>query len=252
MFQGGIPALVLSSVREGIRRDIEDAHDQGVAAQINVSVSDFPDHVEQIGGLQEQPGALTLRSMNPLTIWKTFILSIALLLSCQAQQTQDKEQGDNVRVMRREDGSRDVFRRSPDSRTLTKRTESANGVLTMITIYRMDANGNPTGCKIYDGQNNELFKSSYGYRKTDGQLVEERMFDSRVKRIDPATGKEMPVRRFIYSYDAQGKRSAPIAITLTPGKTAEEVYGGPSALEKNPFDEKPAPANPNAKPVGGR
>jgi len=190
--------------------------------------------------------------MNPLTIWKALFLSLLFILPCHGQDAKDSEQGDNVRVMRREDGSRDVFRRSPDSRTLTKNTTSADGVITMVTIYRMDVNGNPTGCKIYDGQHNELYKSSYGYRKIDGQLVEERMFDSRVKRIDPNTGKEMPVRRFIYTYDAQGKRSAPISITLTPGKTAEEVYGAPSALEKNPFDDKPAPANPNAKPVGGR
>jgi len=127
------------------------------------------------------------------------------MLPCHGQDAKDPEQGDNVRVMRREDGSRDVFRRSPDSRTLTKNTTSADGVITMVTIYRMDVNGNPTGCKIYDGQHNELYKSSYGYRKTDGQLVEERMFDSRVKRIDPNTGKEMPVRRFIYTYDAQGR-----------------------------------------------
>ena len=52
----------------------------------------------------------------------------------------------------------------------------------------MDPHGNPTGCKIYDGQKNEMYKTSYGYRKSDGQLVEERMFDSRVKRIDPDTG----------------------------------------------------------------
>ena len=103
----------------------------------------------------------------------------------------------------------------------------------------MDAHGNPMNCKIYDGQKTEMFKSRYGYRKSDGLLVEEQMFDSRVKRVDPNTGEEMPVRRFIYIYDALGKRSAPISITLTPGKTAEEVYGGPSALEANPFDAPP-------------
>ncbi|MFT4175216.1 MAG: hypothetical protein QM627_01055 [Luteolibacter sp.] len=184
--------------------------------------------------------------MNPLTIWKTCFVAVALVASCYAQGAAaqfDAETGPNVRVMKKDDGSREVFRRSPDSRTLTKRTENANGQLVMVTIYRMDERGNPTGCKIYDGDNNELFKSSYGYRKQDGQLVEERMFDSRVKRIDPSTGREMPVRRFIYTYDAQGKRSAPIAITLIPGKSAEETFGGPSALEKNPFDEPQQPLN---------
>lgn len=147
----------------------------------------------------------------------------------------DAVDGPNVRVMRHDDGSRTIFTRSPDNRTLTKKTYTGNGALFLITIYRMDAHGNPMNCKIYDGQKTEMFKSRYGYRKSDGVLVEEQMFDSRVKRVDPNTGEEMPVRRFIYTYDALGNRSAPISITLTPGKTAEEVYGGPSALDVNPF-----------------
>jgi hypothetical protein len=141
----------------------------------------------------------------------------------------------NVRVMRHDDGSRTIFRRSPDNRTLTKRTFSAQGVVIMLTIYRMDQFGNPTGCKIYDGDKNELYKFSYGYRKTDGKLGEERMFDSRVKRIDPKSGDEMPVRRFLYSYDALGNRSAPIAITLIPGVDPDKFFGAPSAMDKNPF-----------------
>jgi hypothetical protein len=141
--------------------------------------------------------------------------------------------------MRHDDGSRTIFSRSPDARTLTKKTYTENGALFLVTIYRMDAQGNPMNCKIYDGQKNEMFKSRYGYRKSDGQLVEEQMFDSRVKRIDPNTGEEMPVRRFIYTYDALGNRSAPISITLTPGKTAEEVYGKPTVLDVDPFKAPP-------------
>ncbi len=149
----------------------------------------------------------------------------------------DAVDGPNVRVMRHDDGSRTVFTRSPDNTVLTKKTFTGNGALFLVTIYRMDGNGNPMNCKIYDGQKNEMFKSRYGYRKSDGLLVEEQMFDSRVERTDPNSGLEMPVRRFIYTYDALGNRSAPLSITLTPGATAEEVYGGPSALDVNPFDE---------------
>jgi hypothetical protein len=144
--------------------------------------------------------------------------------------------GPNVRVMRHDDGSRTIFTRSPDNRVLTKKTYTANGALFLVTIYRMDAHGNPMNCKIYDGQKNEMFRSRYGYRKSDGLLVGEEMFDSRVKRTDPNTGEEMPVRRFEYTYDANGQRSKPIATTLIPGKTAEDVFGSPSALEVNPFD----------------
>ncbi len=163
-------------------------------------------------------------------------------------------EGPYVRVMRNQDGSSTVFRRSPDNRTLTKKTLTAQGTVQSITVYRMDPEGNPRSCKIYDGQNQELFKVSYGYDKQYGRLVEERMFDSRVKRIDPNTGNEMPVRRFLYTYDAQGNRSRPVSIVLTPGKKADDVYHvAPSALDRNPFDDKDKkdqPANPRAKPAG--
>lgn len=164
---------------------------------------------------------------------------LGLMLAGAEEAGFDAVDGPNVRVTRHDDGSRTVFTRSPDNRTLTKKTYSANGALFLNTIYRMDANGNPMNCKIYDGKETEMFKSRYGYHRDTGLLVEEQMFDSRVKRIDPNTGNEMPVRRFIYTYDALGNRSAPIAITLTPGKTAEEVYGGPTALDVNPFDSPP-------------
>jgi hypothetical protein len=158
--------------------------------------------------------------------------------SCAAEAGFDEVDGPNVRVMRHEDGGRTIFSRSPDQRTLVKRTFGANRVLTMVTVYRMDEFGNPLSCRIYDGQRQELYKGSYGYHRETGQLVEERLFDARVKRIDPATGAEMPVRRFIYTYDAQGNRNHPIAINLLPGKSAEELFNiGPSALEANPFDD---------------
>lgn len=196
--------------------------------------------------------------MNPLATWKipAVIALVVSICCCEAKEPAndfDAVDGPNVRVMRHEDGARTLFTRSPDNRKLTKKKYSANGVLTMLTIYTMDSNGNPTGCKIFDGQNQMLFKVSYGYRKSDGQLVEERMFDARVKRRDPNNGLEMPVQRICYVYDAQGNRSAPIVINLLPGKTFEEVFGvKSSALEANPFKENVpgGPANPNAKPVG--
>lgn len=195
--------------------------------------------------------------MSALATWKTLAAAAVLLATavCGTAQNASSEfdavDGPNVRVMRHEEGSRTLFTRTPDNRTLTKKKFSANGVLMMITVYRMDTNGNPIGCRISDGQGNLLFKVSYGYRKSDGQLVEERMFDARAVRRDPNTGKEMPVQRICYVYDAQGNRSAPIVYNLLPGKTFEEVFGvKSSALEANPFNDKPAPANPNARPVG--
>lgn len=176
--------------------------------------------------------------MNALATLKNLWLAAALLLlalPCRGNEMQDVE-GPNVRFMRHEDGSKSVFIRSPDNKTLTKKTFSPNGVLTMLTTYKMDANGNPLGCKIRDGLNEELFKVSYGYHRVTGLLIEELMFDSRVKRINPNTGKEMPVQLLKYIYDAEGKRSAPVIFNLLPGKTFEQVFGiKSSVLETNPF-----------------
>ncbi|MES2996706.1 MAG: hypothetical protein V4733_07845 [Verrucomicrobiota bacterium] len=180
--------------------------------------------------------------MRLLTIAKTTLLAIVVTVcaTAAAEKPKDKDfyavDGPNVRVLRHEDDSRTVFTRSTDNRTLSKKRFSANGVRTMHTVYRLDANENPLGCKIYDGLGTCLFKVSYGYRKSDGQLVEERMFDARVSRKDPNTGKEMPVQVVRYVYDAQGGRSAPIILNLLPGKTFEEVFGIKSShLESNPF-----------------
>ena len=195
--------------------------------------------------------------MSFLANWKISNPLLAVLSAlCLCLQVRGNEleavDGPNVRVMRHEDGSRTLFTRTPDNRSLTKKKFNANGVLVMMTNYRMDSNSNPVSCKIYDGANNLLYKVSYGYRKSDGQLVEERMFDARTKRLHPNSGIEMPVQRVCYVYDAQGNRSAPIVYNLLPGKTFEEVFGvKSSALDVNPFKEESgkAPANPNARPV---
>jgi len=176
--------------------------------------------------------------MKLLATWKNVIALVFLcvLVPSRASEVETVD-GPNVRCMKLEDGSRAVFIRSPDSRTLTKKTFSKNGNLQMVTTYKMDANANPLGCKIRDGQNQELFKVSYGYHKVTGQLVEELMYDSRVRRLNPANGKELPVQRVVYLYDAEGKRSAPIVYNLLPGKTFEQVFGiKSSALESNPFE----------------
>jgi hypothetical protein len=162
----------------------------------------------------------------------------------------DLVDGPNVRVMRHEDGSRTVFIKSPDGRTLTRKMFTTSGTLKMMTVFRMDQNQNPTGCKIYDGSNELIYKVRYGYRKSDGKLVQEEMYDARVVRKDPATGKEMPVQVVKYCYDAQGNRSAPMAFNLLPGKTFQELFGEKSsALDANPFQNPDAPVNPNSRRI---
>ncbi|HVJ45034.1 MAG TPA: hypothetical protein VM511_01530 [Luteolibacter sp.] len=174
--------------------------------------------------------------MNRIANWKIVTACCLMLGGMTFGGELDMVDGPNVRVTHHKDGGQTLFLRSPDKKTITKKTFGGGGTLRMVTIYRMDENGNPLSCKIFDGQKTELFKVAYGYRRSDGQLVEERMFDSRVSRTNPADGKEMPVRRFIYEYDAQGNRSAPISITLTPGKSAKDVFGAaPTGLDANPF-----------------
>lgn len=258
MFQRPLQITVLPAIGKRIRRHIQDAHHLPATAEVDFCKSGSPNHHKSAGsgGLHSPPDIPSLPVMHTLATWKNRALLAILLLAAPfaTAQQEPKEfeavDGPNVRVMRHEDGSRTMFTRTPDNRTLTKKKFSANGVLMMLTIYRMDSAANPIGCRILDGQNQLIFKVSYGYRKSDGQLVEERMFDARVTRRDPNTGKEMPIQRICYVYDAQGNRSAPIVYNLLPGKTFEQVFGvKSSALETNPFQDG-APANPNAKPVG--
>jgi hypothetical protein len=246
-----------TTIRKRIRSDVEDSHYLAVPGEIERAALCHPDHFKT-DGLQRPPGRHTLPRMNPLATLKIFTVTAGLLACalCEAREPAKEVfevEGPNVRVMRHEDGSKTYFTRSPDNKTLTKKKLSANGVLTMLTTYRMDSNGNPLSCKIADGQGQELFKVSYGYRKSDAQLVEERMFDARSPRKDPNTGKEMPVQIIKYVYDAQGNRSAPIIYNLLPGKTVEQVFGvKSSALHTNPFkkgNSPEAPANPNARPL---
>lgn len=180
--------------------------------------------------------------MNLLATCKIGVLAAGILASLPARADElEAVDGPNVRTMKHEDGSRTVFTRSPDSRILTKK-RFLNGEVTMITTYYMDSSGNPTGCKIRDGQKQELFKVKYGYHRVNGSLEREIMYDSRVKRINPVDGNELPVQIIAYIYDAEGKRSAPIVYNLLPGKKMEEVFGvKSSALEANPFNEHAPP-----------
>ena len=183
------------------------------------------------------------QSLPMITRALTYLLSLIVMPFGCAQVMNDIDptkamDSQYVRVMRNQDGSTAVFRRTPSNEVLEKRTFNASSVLTMLTVYRMDRQGNPLGCKIYDGLKQELFKARYGYDANTGLLVEEQLFDARVKRLDPTGQYEMPVRRFIYTYDANGKQNKPISIVLSPGKKAEEMYARPSALESNPFEDK--------------
>lgn len=143
------------------------------------------------------------------------------------------------RIVKQKDGATSYFLRTPSKELLEKLTYqvTVKGTteLVMKTIYRIDRRGNPLGCQIYDGKQTQmLFKSRYAYDQ-QGLLCAEQMFDARVKHVAEDGETELPVRSFIYTYDANGKQNKPIAIVHKPGKTVEEVYTKPTALEENEF-----------------
>jgi hypothetical protein len=167
--------------------------------------------------------------------------------------------GPFARVKRNEDGSVTTFERGNDKRSLTKVTKTPAGNITLKTIYRLDENGNPLRCDIYDGLGNKLYKTRFGYSKrqgpTFGKLVQELLYDVRVKRFFPGTKEEQPVHMFLYRYNADGSPQLPIGITLIKGKTAEEIFGrgiSPEAQALPDLEEleEVDPANPSAQPVG--
>jgi hypothetical protein len=188
--------------------------------------------------------------------FKTLLATTLLLAGIATAGVPGLEvKGPYASVKRNKDGSYEEFSRPPDERTITKKLKNASGTLLTTTVYRLSPQGNPLTCDIFDGKGTRLFKSRYGYDKrpglTFGKLLEEQMFDARVTRKDPQTGEEMPIRRFIYTYDARGNRNAPIAINLIPGKMAEDVFG-PSGLQFDPFEGQPLPGKDTANPKGQR
>ncbi len=194
------------------------------------------------------------------------LFAVASPLWAQAATTPPKtEAHSNVRIMKNEDGSYTEFRRSSDERVIERRTYGdrvgGNGdrVLRMSVIYRKDAYGKLRSGRVHDGSGKVLYRVVYGYRKSDGKLAAEDMFDARVKRTktvkNAQTGKleekEVPVRRLYHRYDAQGRPSKPIVFCAPAGKRAEELFGKDKGSYEgaDPWDKANRTINPNARPT---
>lgn len=186
---------------------------------------------------------------------KLFIILLTFTLASTgyAQAPEGWEaQGPNVRVMRHQDGSRTLYRRTPGKKTLVKKNVGTDGKVRTVTQYHMDDYGNPRACKIYDSSNKLLFKVSYAYEISTGRLVAERMLYA--DKVQTKTGQPLVASETRYTYDAQGNRSKPITITFMKGKTAEELFGNgkvQSTFPEKTFDDQKFLANPNATKVGG-
>ncbi|MBK1856286.1 hypothetical protein JO972_15050 [Verrucomicrobiaceae bacterium 5K15] len=205
-----------------------------------------------------------LRPIGRATLATAGAITMLTALQPTCAQANVKEDPQNVRIMRNEDGSFTEFRRSPDERVIERRTygdrQGGNGdrVLRMTVIYRKDKNGKLRSGKIHGGNGQVLYRVVYGYRRSDGKLVAEDMFDARQKRgdyvINPKSQKpefkEKPVRCLRHRYDAQGRQLKPIVVCAPAGKTAEKLFGkeGSSHIE-DPWANSGTTVNPNSRPV---
>ena len=129
-------------------------------------------------------------------------------------------------------GVRIVSIRAAGGRSLNQYIFDSDGTLFLRAAYRIDASGLPLTCKITDAQKTEIFKVRYGYRRSDGMLVEERIFDSRNKRVGDE-GEELPLRRILHVVDAVSGESTREMIELVASDFPRELEGG----FRNPFQK---------------
>lgn len=180
---------------------------------------------------------------------KAFVLITAVIgltfadLTFAVDEGFNEENGPYVRVIRHDDGSKSIFRKLPNQKGMQKRMFNTDGILISVTQYATGKWGELTGCKIYDGKKNEIYKVSYGYDKRTAKLLEERMYDSKSNLL---------IRRFMYTYDDAGNRSKPICINIR--KDVAEEYKKlmeASMPDKDPFADDPKqaiPEGPSAAP----
>jgi Ca-activated chloride channel family protein len=153
-------------------------------------------------------------------------LSLLKTLQDQSGESPSEPTSDiKVRTLDHPDGSRTRFTRTGDHKTVIKEAISPSGRVTMTAIYTIDEHGNPRTCTIRDEQHQECFKVRYGYRKANGDLVEERIFDAKTKRQDPASGEEVPVQRVVYLYEDGLPGRKPVIYSLIPGISLKRVFG---------------------------
>lgn len=160
----------------------------------------------------------------------TFIFTAPLVMAvgsvlAEPDEGFDEQEGPFTRVVKHDDGSKSIFKKTPDLSGMLKTIYNAQGVKISVTYYRTGKYGELRSCLIFDGKKKELFYVRYGYDK-NARLVEERMFDS-------ATGHA--VRRFLYTYDAMGNRSKPICITLVKDNANMLKYGDKTVPDEDPF-----------------
>ncbi len=166
-----------------------------------------------------------------------YLFIISLLFGQGALAQEWEASGPHSRVMRHQDGSKTVYRRTPGQKRLVKKNIGIDGKVRTVTYYYMDDHGNPRSCKIYDSSDHLLFKVMYAYEISTGRLMAERMFHA--DKVDPKSGQPLLASETRYTYDAQGTRSQPITYSFQAGETAEEVFGwGQATFPEKTFEDQ--------------
>lgn len=114
------------------------------------------------------------------------------------------EDRDMVRVVRRPDGTRTVYKRQAGMRGMWCGTYLPDGNLAVIHDYVEGPYGQLVACVVYDSMRTPIYKVAYGY-DNQARLIEERMFSYPERKL---------VQRVIYRYDSSGNRSKPLIISL--------------------------------------
>lgn len=133
------------------------------------------------------------------------VAALAPELSAQSADVTEQER-DVVRVVRHPDGTRSYYKRQVGWKGMLCATYTASGKLAAINDYTESRYGQLLGCVIYNDKHEVIYKVSYGYDRKS-RLIEERMYSYPEKKL---------VQRVIYRYDARGKRSKPLIISLNP------------------------------------
>ena len=159
------------------------------------------------------------------------IIAFAIALTCFGAISPSLMAKDKVknlaRVKRNADGTiteLKVVDKNTVVRVTLREKKNKERIISSKSTYSIDNLNRARVCHIADGKGNLIFKIKYGYSKRTGRLLSEGMFDMRVKRLN-AEGKEVPVQRLYYKYDAHGNRSKPFAITNQGGEKVEKVKG---------------------------
>ena len=104
-------------------------------------------------------------------------------------------------------------------------------------VYRLTDSGSPGSCDIFDAQGARLLKCSFGYSKKPGPLlgkvVEAQVFDAQQGK-SPSMGKDTPLQRLIFTYDADGAPQLPITIDLEKTGLATKLRG-PALVSFHPL-----------------